>query len=155
MTWSVGRPPNSQYYELCTWFKEIPTHDSMFRAVCVYPRPPYPSHVSRSVSCILLSGHFASFSSYICFNFFLSNKRKRQNSPRILFLCQHNLTHTNTLAAWWDSPIIFLARKTPSLNPPYYVFGKNCASPCSVTRFKVESLLINCRKLDIIIWLNA
>ena len=106
MTRSVGKPPSSQYYELCTCFKEIPTHDSMFRAVCVYPRPPYPSHVSRSVSCILLSGHFASFSSYICFNFFLSNKRKRQNSPRILFLCQHNLTHTNTLA-WWQFPPLY------------------------------------------------
>merc|ERR550532_1784179 len=82
--------------------------------VCFVPcvsnlRPPYPSHVSRSVSCILLSGHFASFSSYICFNFFLSNKRKRQNSPRILFLCQHNLTHTHI------SSLVRL---------PHYILGK-------------------------------
>jgi len=40
MTRSVEKPPNSQYYELCTCFKEIPTHDSMFRAVCVEPSPP-------------------------------------------------------------------------------------------------------------------
>lgn len=119
MTRSVGKPPNSQYYELCTCFKEIPTHDSMFRAVC-RTLAPHPSHVYRSVSCILLllAGHFASFSSYICFNFFLSNLQKRQNSPRILFLCQHNLTHTHTLA-WWDFPHYILGKDNPppSLNP--------------------------------------
>lgn len=62
------------------------------------------------------------------------------------------ILHTHTHQPGETSPIIFLARITPpSLNPFYYVFGKNCASPCSVTRFKVESLMINCRKLDIII----
>jgi len=131
MTRSVGKPPNSQYYELCTCFKEIPTHDSMFRAVCVEPSP---------ISCVSISFMHSTFWSF-CFVFlqqlfqllFVQQYKRGKTVPE--FCSYVNIIlHTHTLA-WWDF-CIFLARITPPLNHPYYVFGKNCASPCSVTSLK-------------------
>jgi len=138
MTRSVGKPPNSQYYELCTCFKEIPTHESMFRAVCV--QPPHPPPIS-CVSISFVHSTFWSFGFFFLplhlFQLLFVQLTKEANSPRILFLCQHNLTHTHTPV----SLVRLLYVKPP--DPPYYisgkdlnplpiVFGKNYASPSAL-----------------------
>ena len=148
MTRSVEKPPNSQYYELCTCFKEIPTHDSMFGAVCV--QNPLPSHLYRSVSCVLLSGHLASlFLLHLFQLLFCPTYKRGKTVPEFCSYVNIILQHTHISLV---RLLYILGKNNPSIPLIILIMflAKICASPCSVTRFKVESLMINCSKLEII-----
>lgn len=106
---------NSQYYELCTCFKEIPTthHDtSMFCAVCVQT-PPHPPHIS----CVSIHAHstFWSFCFFSLIRFLFPFVQLTKEAKQSQNSVPMSILYTQTHLPGETPPLILL-------NYYYYIF---------------------------------